>query len=203
MTLARRQRDHLCHLFLDVGALAPTLCEGWQAQDLAAHLWVREHRIDALPGIGLKRFAPHTEKIQNEVLDTRGFDALVADLRRPAGLIGLVDRFANAAEYTIHHFDVLRANGRDQTLSAADEAELWKVAGMLARATARRFGGRLVVAPDGHEELALGQGNRPVRLAGKPSEILYYLSGRTEHANVELTGEPETLEAFHAAVKGL
>ena len=45
-TPARAERDALCDLFLEVGPDVPTLCEGWTARDLAAHLVVRERRPD-------------------------------------------------------------------------------------------------------------------------------------------------------------
>jgi hypothetical protein len=47
-TLARSERHALCDLLTEVGADAPTLCEGWNAFDLAAHLVVRERRPDGV-----------------------------------------------------------------------------------------------------------------------------------------------------------
>src|SRR4029079_18721505 len=41
-SLARRERAALCDLAVEVGPDAPTLCEGWTASDLVAHLLVRE-----------------------------------------------------------------------------------------------------------------------------------------------------------------
>ena len=42
-TFARRERAALCNTLRAVGPDAPTLCTGWTARDLAAHLVVREH----------------------------------------------------------------------------------------------------------------------------------------------------------------
>ena len=39
---SRVERLALCDLFDAVGPAAPTLCEGWDAYDLAVHLYVRE-----------------------------------------------------------------------------------------------------------------------------------------------------------------
>lgn len=47
------------------GPDAPTLCEGWTARDLAAHLVVRERRLDAAPGILVPQLAGYTAKVQN------------------------------------------------------------------------------------------------------------------------------------------
>ena len=57
MTFAKRQRAQLLEKMRELGPFAETACEGWKTQDLAAHLWVREHKPAALPGIGLERFA--------------------------------------------------------------------------------------------------------------------------------------------------
>ena len=81
MSLAHRMRQSICDVLEEVGALAPTYCEGWQAQDLAAHLWIRDRRPDALPGIALPAFAGHTERLQFDAMHRLGFEKLVADLR--------------------------------------------------------------------------------------------------------------------------
>ena len=49
--LAQLERGRLCDLLLEVGPDAPTLCEGWTAADLAAHLVIRERKPLAAPGI--------------------------------------------------------------------------------------------------------------------------------------------------------
>ncbi|HBA95165.1 MAG TPA: TIGR03085 family protein, partial [Acidimicrobiaceae bacterium] len=49
--LAQAERAALCDLLLDVGPEAPTLCEGWTAAHMAAHLVLRERRPDV--GLGL------------------------------------------------------------------------------------------------------------------------------------------------------
>ena len=51
LNFAQIERQDLCTLFEDLGPDVPTLCEGWTARDLAAHLVVRERRPDAALGI--------------------------------------------------------------------------------------------------------------------------------------------------------
>lgn len=203
MSLAREQRRQLTELFLEVGALAPTLCEGWQAQDLAAHLWIREHRPAALPGIGSERFSGLTERIQTDALHSHGFEALVDDLRTPALLVRPFDALVNGAEYLIHHLDVARANGREVQLSESDEQHVWRYASMFARKSARSFPGRVVLHPSTGGELSLGEGAPIVHVTGSPSELLYFFSGRTEHARVELTGSDEATRRLRDSVTGL
>lgn len=203
MSLAHRMRQSICDVFDRVGALAPTNCEGWEAQDLAAHLWVRERRPDTMPGIALKSFAGHTQRVQSEKLHSLGFEKLVADLRNPPLPVRVLGAPANTAEYLIHVIDVARPNGIEVPLSESEEKKLLPVAKMFARKAAMSFGGRLVVTPTPGESFSHGSGSRPVHLAGAPSEIAYFCSGRVEQADVELTGEAETIEAFKASIKGL
>src|SRR5262249_38403716 len=64
MGVADAERRVVADLFDEVGPDAPTLCAGWQTRDLAAHLIVREHRLDAAPGILVKALAPRLDRIQ-------------------------------------------------------------------------------------------------------------------------------------------
>ena len=94
MSFARRQRTALADLFAELGPFAPTKCEGWKTQDLAAHLYVREHRPAALLGIGFPRFAEKTARIQLEALHELGYPALVEAIRTPPALMRPLDRLA-------------------------------------------------------------------------------------------------------------
>ena len=169
--------------------------------DLAAHMWVREHRPAALPGIGSQRFADRTERIQIEALHLKGFEALVKELRSPGWVMRPLDRVVNAVEFFVHHEDVLRANGRSQQISERDQAQLLRTVRVLAFRAQRTWGGQLVLAPAGSDVIRYGRGNRPVRLAGLPSELLLFLTGRESGA--EITGEPSTVEELREAIGGL
>ena len=147
MSFASRQRALLCDLMSELGPLAPTKCEGWNVGDLAAHMWVREHRPAALPGIGSQRFADRTERIQIEALHLKGFEALVKELRSPGWVMRPLDRVVNAVEFFVHHEDVLRANGRSQQISERDQAQLLRTVRVLAFRAQRTWGGQLVLAP--------------------------------------------------------
>ncbi|MDO5065759.1 MAG: TIGR03085 family metal-binding protein [Propionibacteriaceae bacterium] len=201
MSLAKRQRAALCDLMAELGPTAPTRCQGWEVADLAAHLWVREHRPTALPGIGLSRFAEVTRRIQDKALRQRGFDSLVAELRRPGWVMLPLDGVVNAVEFFVHHEDVLRANGRQQVLSATEQAQLWRTVHVLALRAQRAWGGRLRVSPIGGGPLLLGRGDRPVTLHGLPSELLLLLTGRS--AEVTVTAEPDAARALVEAIGSL
>ncbi|WP_185744215.1 TIGR03085 family metal-binding protein [Arachnia propionica] len=201
MSLAARQRAALCDLMADLGATAPTRCAGWQVQDLAAHLWIREHRPAALPGIGLARFADRTERIQQETLHLKGFETLVTELRRPGWVMRPLDRLVNAVEFFIHHEDVLRANDRSQRLTDAEQGQLWRVARLLARKVQRSWGGQLILQPTDRPAVRYGQGPRPVRLNGQPSELLLFLSGRD--ADVTVAAEPDVARDLKVSIGAL
>lgn len=201
MSLASRQRESLCDLMSELGPLAPTRCDGWNVGDLAAHMWVREHKPAALPGIGSQRFADRTERIQIEALHLKGFEALVKELRSPGWVMRPLDRVVNAVEFFVHHEDVLRANGRFQQISERDQAQLLRTVRVLAFRAQRAWGGQLALAPAGSDVIRYGRGNRPVRLAGLPSELLLFLTGRESGA--EITGEPSTVEELREAIGGL
>lgn len=203
MTLAQRQRALICDLFQELGPFAPTLDEGWKTQDLAAHLWIREHRPQAMLGLFSEKFSDMTARIQMEALHTYGYIGLVDRLRTPALFIRPVDSVMNGAEFFIHHMDVLRANDRDQTLSPRDEESLRKSIKMFAGGVAKKYGDRVVIDTNDGKQLEFGQGTRPVHLIGKPSEIIMFVSGRTDHAKVELVGEPDAVRKFTESAVGI
>lgn len=200
MSLASNQRHDLCELFEELGALAPTLCGSWKTQDLAAHLWIREHKPLALPGIGFAAFAQRTERIQISALHERGYLRLVSELRRPGWLMAPVDRFVNAAEFTIHHMDVLKPQGRRLELSEEHLASLWPMVRLLAKRL--RFDGRITLEWDEHRSTT-GKGSRHIHIVGQPHELLFFVSGRHEHAEVELIGEPEAIDELRAGITGM
>ncbi|MEO7587224.1 MAG: hypothetical protein ABIS84_04275 [Arachnia sp.] len=98
MTLAQSQRAQLLDLFLELGPFAPTLCEGWKTQDLAAHLYIREHKPQAMLGMFSERFAGITTRVQMEALHANGFIGLVERLRKPSLMMRPMDAMVNGAE---------------------------------------------------------------------------------------------------------
>jgi uncharacterized protein (TIGR03085 family) len=188
--LAGAERTGLCDAFDAVGPDAPTLCEGWTTADLAAHLVVREHRPDALPGIvGGGPFARHTQRLM-DAAKQKGYASMVATLRSPSLLFRGPGAFGNVVEYWIHHEDVRRANGQGPRATVPElDAFLWRTLALTGRGAARK------VKPIGFE-LDGGEGRRRVLrdadprvvMRGAPGEIALYLSGRKAAAQVLLDG---------------
>lgn len=207
-SLARTERAALCDLFLQVGPDAPTLCEGWTARDLAAHLVVRERRPDAAIGIVAKPFAGWGDRVRDKAAATPWED-LVDRVRSGPPVtspmrIGAIDRAANTSEFFIHHEDVRRAqpDWAPRDLDPAAEAELWKLLGRTAKLSVRKVPvGVTLVTPAG-DRLVVRDRQPMVEVTGPPSELVLFLAGRGDHARVELSGEDDAVAALRAAPLG-
>lgn len=206
--LDARERRELCDLLVEVGPDAPTLCEGWTAVDLAAHLVVREREPLAAAGILVPALASRTERRQAEVAGD-GLDALVARIRSgpplvPFGLPG-VRTAVNLLEYTVHHEDVRRPNDLGPRSDRPDlQDALWRLLGSTARMATRglRGAGLELVRPDGTRR-RVRSGEPTVTLTGEPVELALYLTGRRAAAHVELDGPADAVAAVEAADLGL
>jgi uncharacterized protein (TIGR03085 family) len=196
--LAQEERSTICDLFLEYGPDAPTLCEGWRAADLAAHLVVRERRPDSGPGLVWPRLAAYTEKVRRIERDRVPFEKLVETVRSgPPFLLRPFDRPMNTVEFFIHVEDLRR--GRDgwqpRGLSPELADALWArmgPGGMAKKAT-------LVLSAPGRDAKQAGTGPR-LTLAGDPGELTMLGAGRQSAARVEIEGD-ETLAAQLRAAK--
>jgi len=202
--VAELERQALADLLLKVGADAPTLCEGWTSRDLAAHLVVRATRPDAAAGILIKRLAGHTRRVQARVA-AGDWERLVEAVRRRPWWAALGDEAVNRVEYFIHHEDVRRAQAdwQPRELPHDIEAALWSRIPAMARLVLRRTPAAVTVSAPGHGSVTAGRGGRSVRLSGPPSELLLFLSGRQEHARVDLTGPDEVVARMRRARYGI
>lgn len=79
-TYSHRERLDLAALLLALGPAAPTLCAGWNAADLAAHLVIRESRPDAALGILGGPLANWTQHVQDATANLP-YAELVAKVR--------------------------------------------------------------------------------------------------------------------------
>ena len=95
--LARSERTGLCDLLNELGPEAATLCDGWLTKDLAAHLFVRERRPLAMPGLLVGgALAKLTDVSMESALRSHGYDALVAKVRSgPPLLARRLDEIVN------------------------------------------------------------------------------------------------------------
>ncbi|HYN97200.1 MAG TPA: TIGR03085 family metal-binding protein, partial [Pilimelia sp.] len=151
---AQAERRALADLLAAVGPDAPTLCEGWTARDLAAHLVVRERRPDAAAGLVLPPLRGWGDKVRAEQALTP-YAEIVDRVRHPPRWSPvsnpLTDEVANGLEFFIHHEDVRRAvpGWQPRRLPAEQEAVLWRRAKGVARLALRRFRGAVLVQAPG------------------------------------------------------
>jgi uncharacterized protein (TIGR03085 family) len=201
---ALTERAALCELFEEVGPEAPTLLEGWRTTELAAHLWVREHRLDAGPGLaGRGPFAGWTERLQRKAAE-RPFDDLVDELRAgpPKRWFGHWVPAGDLHEWFVHHEDVRRAAGRPPREDLRLDDAVWDALKLWGKLLTRKADvGVELVAHDGRRRTAKDQ-SPSVTLTGRPGELLLALFGR-DGAVVEVDGSPEALAAWRSATIGL
>ncbi len=206
-----QERAGLCDLLADLGPSAPTLIEGWTAYDLAAHLVLREHDPVAGPCLVLpgpfERFA---ERRRARLARRHEFAWLVERVRSgpPVGFfrIGWVRALANLNEFFVHHEDVRRANGLGPRVLSGDmDAALWRNVCRGGRFLGRRLGGcgLEVVWAGGGVRCAVRPGSPTAVLSGAPGELLLYLFGRRDAADVDASGGAEAVAALRRTHFGM
>jgi uncharacterized protein (TIGR03085 family) len=204
--LAQSERQALCNLLEERGPLAPTLCEGWTTSDLAAHLFVRESRPLASPGILLAPLAGLTEHAMEKAKRELGYGGLITRVRSgPPFPFRIVDAQMNAMEYFVHYEDVRRSEaGWEPRDDRALDAELWAMVRRGARLMARRMhgAGLELVAPGFGTVVARSLEPRAVVIGG-PQELMLLLFGRRSVARVEIDGPVAAQEALARARLGI
>jgi uncharacterized protein (TIGR03085 family) len=207
MTVAARERADLVATMRTLPPESPTLCEGWDARDLAAHLVVRERRLDAAPGIMIPAFAGYTERVQKQVSEATDWDTLVNQVADGPPLYSpfkLLDPIANVAEMFIHHEDLRRAQPgwTPRPLDGQTASALRRPVAMMSRLTLRKAPATVVLrTPQGDEVARVGRGPA-LTVTGDPGELLLFAAGRDEAA-VDFDGPPELVDGVKAARGGL
>ncbi len=196
-SVARAERAELCDLLLEVGPDIPTLCEGWTAADLAAHLIIRERRPIAAIGVVVSPMAGLTERSMSRE-KSRPWPEVVERIRSGPPLWWRpIDELANTVEYFVHHEDVRRGDrraGPRPSSEARDEA-LWgatrRVGSLLGRGVKGAGLDLVWHSGEGERVRSVRKGEPRARLVGAPGELLLYLYGRKDVAAVEIDGDPD------------
>lgn len=209
MGFATTERAALCDALLEVGPDAPTLCEGWDAHDLAVHVWIRENDPLGVSGAFIKPLAGVTRARSEAARQRWTFPDLVERIRRGPGLASLfaipaVDEFANTGEFFVHTEDVRRANGRGpRDLGEDFENHIAQALLTLGRPLMRDVAAGVVFErTDVAESLRVKPGSATLTVVGRPSEILLFAFGRMAAADVELVGEPGLIAGVLAGHTG-
>ncbi len=214
MTWHETERAWLADTLRATAHDAPTLCAGWQARHLAAHLVLRERAPRA--GAGALGTAA-----------TRGPGAaterLAATVEGPDDYARLVDTFAappprwsplawagdavNASEYFIHTEDLRRGAGPVAPRELPDGLRdlLWGQLLRTAPLRLRRLGpGVVLVRPDDVRSAVHRARGRhgTVVLRGDVGELVLAVSGRLRAADVAVDGAPDDVAAVRALLTG-
>lgn len=211
---ARVERDALADTLVRVGPDAPTLCTGWSAADLAAHLVIREGNLVAAAGIVVKPLAPFTERAQNATKERVPFANLIERIRQGPPLwspfrIGPLDTAGNTIEYFVHHEDLRRAVGDGpRDLDHAQSDDLWNRLRRQAKLMFRSVpvGVTLVrTEEDGPRQTVVAKAATPlmVTVSGPAGELVLFALGRKEAARVTLSGDDAAVERLRAAKLGI
>jgi uncharacterized protein (TIGR03085 family) len=204
------ERAQLSDLLQELGPGAPTLLAPWTTRDMVAHLVLRERDPLAGPGLVLPGAWSRFAQRRQAALARRDFAWLTATLRSgpPPGFfrVGWVRRLASLNELFVHHEDVRRANGRGPRANepALDEA-LWRNVRRGRWLLARRLrGAGLELHWAGTAKSVRARRGEPVAcIAGPPGELLLYLFGRQQAAQVEVSGPDAAVEAVRRTRFGM
>jgi uncharacterized protein (TIGR03085 family) len=221
MGYSQDERLALCATLDQVGPDAPTLCAGWTARDLAAHLVLRERKVVAAAGIPGGPLAGYTARVQERLARRTPFARLVETIRTgpprlsPYGLPGLDERI-NTVEFFVHHEDVRRGQPewKIRDLPGGLSDELWrrlKLARFLLRKVrvgveyAREEGsaseGAGASTSDGAPSyrMPIRRGTPVVTVIGTPAELTLYTAGRRSAAQIRMDGTGTAIEMLSQA----
>jgi uncharacterized protein (TIGR03085 family) len=208
-TSATAERERLADLLLEVGPDVDTLCEGWTARDLTAHIVMRDRRPDGVFGSVVKPFNTYGEKVQASIAE-KPWDELVRRMRSGPPWwspmrIDAVDRAANTVEFFVHHEDVRRAQPgwSPRSLEPDLRDDLHRSLSRAVRMLVRKAPAGVVLEPtDGGEPITANKGEPVVTVRGPIGELVLFAYGRQSHAQVELDGPVDAVEAVRTAQLG-
>lgn len=200
------ERHALAVEFRTADPNAPTLCTGWTARHLCAHLVQREHAIMRNVWDQVTTNTPGQERFMRR---------LVEGARTPNGWAALVDRFAagpsrfslmgrfdealNHVEFVVHHEDLRRGSGPvpPRDLPAAELDEVWRRTGPFLKRAYRKAPVGVELAPDGGTLTHVRSGASTVTVVGPPLELVLHAFGRREAANIRVDGAPDAVNSFN------
>lgn len=186
----------------EAGPGAPTLCDGWRTEQLAAHLVLRERDPLTAAGIVLPPLAARTERRTQEVGERSAtpaaWEALLRRLAEgppPWSPLRWAGDPAQLAEYFVHAEDVRRGGPGGRSVpgrprEARHTAALWTALRRMAPVLLGRAPVPVVLT-DGDQVLRAGPGGGlPATVRGDVGELLLWAYERAGVAHVEVTGDP-------------
>jgi uncharacterized protein (TIGR03085 family) len=184
----------------------PTLCEGWEARHLAAHVVLRERKPVQM-ALTMARSVDPTAGLADEANDAVGYARLVDQVEEGPSRLSPLEwaPVANVVEFLVHAEDVRRGGGLPETqgeLPAHLTTAVWRSVRPMAtlryrRSAARGGVGLVLVSPLARAVLARGE--RSAVLSGTPLELALWVSGRERASLATVEGPEDAVAAFLAA----
>lgn len=214
MTWHSIERARLAQALTEAGPQAPTLCEGWDAAHLAAHVVLREHSPVVGLGMAVPALSAHAERAIDELAASgsteQGYRDLVSRVAAEPGRwhpMGWAGDLANHVELWVHTEDVRRGAGTAAPVELSDEqaAALWKDLLRMARVSYRRVPtGVVLVRADGVRKVVRrpSRGHGTVVVRGAVGELLLHAFGRGEAAEVTVEGAQADVDALRSVLPG-
>jgi uncharacterized protein (TIGR03085 family) len=191
----------------DAGPDAPTLCGEWTVRDLAAHLVIRERRLDAAPGIMIPALAGYTARRQQHLTDTTQWPELLDMVASGPPLYSpfkLLDPLVNTTEMFIHHEDVRRAGlgWQPRSLDGDLESALRRQVRLGARLSLSRAPATVTLQDSDGSTLASAGKGPQCTITGSAPELLLFLSGR-DAVLIEFGADDDIAEQVREARRAL
>lgn len=212
MAWVETERQALVQTLRTTDPDTPTLCAGWDARHVLAHLVQRENSPASSIGDLVVKRQPGDEKYLGQLVETA---------KSPLGYEALVKRFEvgpprwspmkfaaeniSLLEYVIHHEDVRRGTGNTtaRELPAAEAEAIWTRLPTMVRLSYRKCPVGVTLARVSGASQVVKTGSGSVVLTGEPVELALYVSGRRSAAQVQVSGSPADVASFEAwAAKG-
>ena len=191
-----------------LGPEAPTILPGWDALELLDHLLLRERYWPLVAGGKLPGPAGRRAQARRERALARPWDEKIDLLRdgpprsSPAGK---ADALTGDLELLIHHEDLLRAQDgwRPRRLPAAVERAAWRGVGGFALIALKVPARVTLVSPRGGRQVGPRRAEGSLRVHGEVLELLLWVTGRDEVAQVQVQGDAAGLAALREGRRGI
>ncbi|ARU46337.2 TIGR03085 family metal-binding protein [Corynebacterium silvaticum] len=197
MLFVEQERLALAELLLEKGAEAPTLCEGWNTEDLAVHLYVRQRYPLATAGMFVPALSPLLKRRTQETASMPFTEIVEAwtEEKRGFSRSKTLDFFLNTAEHFVHHEDLRRGAslGEDslghgvqpRSLSDTAEKDLLRLLRLFAPKLLRKSSVPVVLEPDRYPRIVVADswgvvssGSAVTHIRGGVGELVLWAFGR-------------------------
>jgi uncharacterized protein (TIGR03085 family) len=205
---ALNERRDLIDLLAEVGPDAPTLCTGWDARLLLTHLILRERSILTFGArLRLPVAVRALDNTMGSYSKTHDYKQMLATFASRAPLYSVfavpaLFESLNLLEYAVHLEDVRRAGGAaipPRTIPLDRQRAIFSRLKGFTKITMRSAPGPVELRWGMVDFIRVGKGSNLVTITGDPIELTLFAFGRQPVAQVEYSGDADTI----AQVRGM